>query len=70
MRCWIRRVALIARAHREIPEHLRGPALAFWVFHVIRDYAGTLRDGGSAHLALLPGLLARCRAAGGGGGAD
>jgi thiamine kinase-like enzyme len=50
-------LTLVARAHREIPKHLRGPALVFWVFHVLRDYAGSLRDGGSRHLALLPGLL-------------
>lgn len=50
-------LALVARAHREIPRHLRGPALVFWVFHVLRDYAGSLRDGGSRHLPLLPGLL-------------
>ena len=50
-------VALVARAHREIPRHLRGPALTFWVFHVLRDYAGTLRDGHSRHLPLLPRLL-------------
>ncbi len=50
-------LALVARAHREIPRHLRGPALVFWVFHVLRDYAGTLRDGGSRHLPLLPALL-------------
>jgi thiamine kinase-like enzyme len=51
-------VELVARAHREIPRHLRGPALVFWVFHVIRDYAGTLRAGGSPHGPALPGLLA------------
>lgn len=50
-------LALVSRAHREIPRHLRGPALVFWVFHVLRDYAGTLRDGGSRHLPLVPGLL-------------
>lgn len=50
-------LALVARAHRDIPVHLRGPALVFWVFHVLRDYAGTLRDGASRHLGLLPGLL-------------
>lgn len=53
---------LIARAHREVPRHLRGPALMFWVFHVIRDYAGRLAADGSAHAALLPGLLARAEA--------
>ena len=50
-------LALLMRAHREIARHLRGPALAFWVFHVIRDYAATLRDGNSPHLAALPALL-------------
>lgn len=50
-------LALVARAHRDMPHFLRGPALMFWVFHVLRDYAGTLRDGGSAHLPLLPCLL-------------
>jgi thiamine kinase-like enzyme len=40
---------------------LRGASLVFWVFHVIRDYAATLREGAdgvtSAHLSLLPELL-------------
>ena len=53
---------LVARCHREIPRHLRGPALIFWVFHVLRDYAATLREGGSAHLAKLPELLAAAEA--------
>ena len=48
---------LVARAHRDIPQYLRGPVLTFWVFHVLRDYAGTLREGGSRHLTLLPELL-------------
>jgi thiamine kinase-like enzyme len=50
-------LALVARAHRDIPAFLRGPVLAFWVFHVIRDYAGTLRDRASPYAALLPDLL-------------
>ncbi|MBL9055585.1 MAG: phosphotransferase family protein [Rhodobacteraceae bacterium] len=50
-------LALLSRAHREMPHHLRGPALAFWVFHVVRDYAATLRDGQSPHLAALPALM-------------
>jgi thiamine kinase-like enzyme len=54
-------VALVRRCHREIPLHLRGPATMFWVFHVIRDYAHTLRAGASRHLALLPYLLERAR---------
>ena len=50
-------VPLVRRAHAEIPNHLRGPALVFWVFQVLRDYAGTLRDGDSRMLAELPRLL-------------
>jgi thiamine kinase-like enzyme len=49
---------LLRRAHREMPDHLRGPMLAFWVFHVIRDYAHTIRDGGHRLAPLLDGWLA------------
>lgn len=31
-------VALLKTCHREVGRHLQGPANAFWVFHVIRDY--------------------------------
>jgi thiamine kinase-like enzyme len=50
-------LALVMHAHRDIPRHLRGPALTFWVFQVVRDYAATLDDGTSRHRAALPGLL-------------
>lgn len=50
-------IDLVAEAHRAIPQHLRGPVLMFWVFHVLRDYAATLRDGASRHLAIIPALL-------------
>lgn len=50
-------VPLIKRCHREVPKHLRGPVLAFWVFHVIRDYAHTLQEGNSRTLARVPELL-------------
>lgn len=53
-------VALLHRTHREIPKHIRGPALVFWVFHVIRDYAHTLRDRASPHQQELASLLAIC----------
>ena len=56
-----RLVDLVRRCHRDLPQHLRGPAAMFWVFHVVRDYAHTLREGGSRHAAALPGLLARAR---------
>ena len=38
-------VELIQRTHREIPKHLRGPGVLFWVFHVVRDYAHSLAGG-------------------------
>lgn len=50
-------IPLVKACHRDIPRHLRGPVLTFWVFHVVRDYAATLRDGGSSHISLLPVLL-------------
>jgi len=50
-------IPLVKACHRDIPRHLRGPILTFWVFHVVRDYAATLQDGGSSHISLLPELL-------------
>jgi thiamine kinase-like enzyme len=48
---------LLKRVHTEMPRHLRGPALIFWVFHVARDYAHTLREAGSRHTPRLATLL-------------
>lgn len=50
-------VPLIRQCHQEVPKHLRGPALIFWVFHVIRDYAATLKATNSPHNARLADLL-------------
>jgi len=47
-------VEMIGRCHTEIPKYFRGPALVFWVFQILRDYASTLRDGASPHCAGLP----------------
>ncbi|MBS9477692.1 choline kinase family protein [Ancylobacter radicis] len=38
-------VELVRRAHVEVTRQLRGPALAFWTFHVLRSYLHALRDG-------------------------
>jgi len=46
-------VPLIKRVHHEMPRYLRGPALAFWVFQIIRDYAHTLGEGKSRYAARL-----------------
>jgi thiamine kinase-like enzyme len=50
-------LALVMRTHRDVPLHLRGPALTFWVFQTLRDYAGTLGDGQSRHAPTLSALL-------------
>jgi len=49
-------VDLVARCHRDVAQHLRGPVLAFWVFHVLRDYAARLVERTSPHLPILPEL--------------
>jgi thiamine kinase-like enzyme len=59
-------VELLRRCHGEVPRHLRGPALIFWPFHVLRDYAATLEEGGSRWMPELPrlrALIARFEAA-------
>lgn len=48
---------LLKKCHREAPLHLRGPVLTFWVFHVLRDYAATLRADNSRHVPRLDDLL-------------
>jgi len=54
-----RLVPVVLRCHHEIPKHLRGPALMFWVFHAVRHYAGELRDRASPYADRLPELLAK-----------
>lgn len=48
---------LVKACHVEVPKHLRGPSLVFWVFHVIEDYAATLTENDSAHAKLIPDLI-------------
>lgn len=48
---------LIRRTHRELTPVLRGPVLSFWVFHVLRNYAGFLRQSGSPHCGALDALM-------------
>jgi thiamine kinase-like enzyme len=54
----IRVLALVKTCHRDVPKYLRGPVLAFWVFHVIRDYFARLRNAGGRRHDELPGLVA------------
>jgi thiamine kinase-like enzyme len=49
-------IPLLKTCHQTIPKYLTGPALIFWVFHVLRDYAHTLSSGNSSHLPKLERL--------------
>lgn len=49
-------IDLVKRCHTQIPHHLRGPVLTFWVFHVLRDYSATLRADNSPHVSKLGDL--------------
>ncbi|MFT7595421.1 MAG: thiamine kinase-like enzyme [Paracoccaceae bacterium] len=51
-------VPLLKRCHVDVMQALRGPVLTFWVFHVLRDYAATLRADASPYAAKLNDLLA------------
>lgn len=53
-------IPLLKRCHHDVPKHFRGPALIFWVFHVIRDYVATLRDNDSGYVSELPQYLKIC----------
>jgi thiamine kinase-like enzyme len=50
-------VEMIHACHTKMKDHLRGPLLMFWPFHVLRDYAATLREGKSRFTSHLPRLL-------------
>jgi len=50
-------IDLLKRCHRDIPGAFRGPALVFWVFQILRDYALTLREGQSDWLPRLKELM-------------
>jgi len=50
---------LIRRCHNEMPRYFRGPALIFWVFHIIRNYISELEDQRSTYVDLLPDLTAK-----------
>ncbi|WP_108820399.1 phosphotransferase [Pseudovibrio sp. Alg231-02] len=50
---------VLTKVHREATQLIRGPVLAFWVFHILRDYAETLRLMDSDHLPSLNALMAK-----------
>lgn len=41
-----RLVPLLQKCHRKLVCNIRGPVLSFWVFHVCRNYAALLGEGG------------------------
>ena len=47
-------VDLVRRAHTDVTAQLRGPALSFWTFHVLRSYIHALRDEGHRLAGELP----------------
>lgn len=54
-------VRLVKQCHRETGRYYRGPAMIFWAFHIIEDYAATLAASGSPHRSRLEELLAMSR---------
>ena len=50
--------AFLREFHRKMPEQVSGAGVMFWVFHVIRDYARTLRENGSRFAGDLHRLVA------------
>ncbi len=58
VRANLARVAdLVRRFHRAMVHHVSGPAFLFWPFHVVRDYARTLRAGESRMVPRLQGWM-------------
>ena len=50
-------VSLLKICHQEMPKHLPGSTLIFWVFQVLRGYENPLREGQSRMLTELPRFL-------------
>ena len=55
---------LVKRLHTSGLHALQGPVLSFWVFHILRTYAGFLSDKRSTHVAILAELLAQAETLG------
>jgi len=51
-------VELVKRAHVEVTRHLRGPALGFWTFHILRNYLAALTERRHRLAADFPRLAA------------
>lgn len=59
-------VDLLKRSHRDVTAALKGPALGFWIFHILRNYSGWLAERGhrlASELPRLDGVARRLEAA-------
>jgi thiamine kinase-like enzyme len=59
-------VDLLRRSHRGMANRVAGPGAFFWAFHILRDYARTLKERGHARAAEFPrwlGIVERLEAA-------
>jgi thiamine kinase-like enzyme len=54
----VRCVEIVRRCHRDMPRHMTGAGAIFWVFHVLRDYAHTLKAAEHRHASDLAQWLA------------
>jgi thiamine kinase-like enzyme len=50
---------ILKKCHRDMKRRITGPASVFWVFHVLRDYSHTLKQGRHARAADIPRWLAQ-----------
>jgi thiamine kinase-like enzyme len=48
---------LLKKCHRDMKRRVTGPASIFWVFHVLRDYSHTLKEGGHKRAGEIPRWL-------------
>jgi thiamine kinase-like enzyme len=53
-------VEMVKRCHTEMPKRMTGPGAIFWVFHVLRDYAATLRANNHRHAGDFQRWLGIC----------
>ena len=50
-------IPLIKEVHKNIPNHLNGSPIIFWVFHVIRHYSNFLNKNNSTYTSKIEYLL-------------
>lgn len=48
---------LLKRCHRQVAAHLKAGSLSFWVFHINRNYAASLRQVNSSYCQTLQQLM-------------